>query len=541
MSTGATNESVKPEVPQAPTTDEPDTSPDLVTTPQKSSIRKRWQRFRGLLYWFFPNWDAVNWSDQSYERCHDAEENEKCLVPTDLELRVPVVWGCELYGPSEINDLYAGLRKLGWKIPYRVGDTDGIADWIRQSRAYGRQGGWLNGGHVVGRGEQNKHIFNSNYTSLPSGVSSLDVEVFQLSPSLTGVLVRFRFDETVARRYEDAINRKHTTYRKRIPRSRSISIMGPRNQKHDEVTRVRSDLRRLVADWYKQYLPGYFSAQNRETVFPIMELLVVKEGPILHQPPDTPRGTGLDWRWLLNPSTSWLVWTSQGNEGIQLVTGDAREEEQGLRITVAIDESRFSEESMKMYGGKSSDSIIYVCGDELRYILPHAATMEYLKEQTRYLNISREQLKKARSGRANLSRTLLAISQFFDQTLGVPALARELAEKSKTSGWYCHEIGFTAPGWLSQEASRQLSDDIQSSTHIMASRLAEDEVAMRGYFQQLSSILSIHESIKVQRRMQFLTIMALFVAVLSLLVVLAGQHTVAEWLKSIWTNDVSSF
>jgi hypothetical protein len=30
----------------------------------------------------------------------------------------------------------------------------------------------------------------------------------------------------------------------------------------------------------------------------------------------------------------------------------------------------------------------------------------------------------------------------------------------------------------------------------MASRLAEEEVVMRGHFEQLSSILSIHENVK---------------------------------------------
>ncbi|GAB2556462.1 hypothetical protein [Rhodanobacter koreensis] len=542
MREGATNDAATPEVLQGPTNGEPVKPPAPASTPRNSFIRTRWQRIRGWLYWLFPNWGAVNRADLSYERSHDAEENEKTLVPTDLELRVPMVWGCELYGPAEINDLYAGLQKLGWGIAYRVGDKGGIEKWIKQNRAYGRQGGWLNGGHVVGRGERSKYIGITNHASLPDGVSSLDIQVFQLSPSLTGVLVGFRLDDTLARRYEDEINCERTTYRKRISRSRSISIIGPLNQKHDAVAHVRSALRQLVGNWYKQHLPGYFSAQDRETVLPIMEMLAVKEGPILHEPSDAPRGFAQSWRCLLSNVFPSQTWTCQQNDGIQLAMGDEWEEEQARLITVALDESRFSEDSMKTYGGKSSDSLIYVCGEVLRYILPHVATMEYLKEQTRYLNINREQLKMARAGRANLSRTLRAISQFFDQTLGVPALAREIAKKSKRPGWYRHEIAlFTAPGWGSQAAPRQLSDDLQSSTYIMASRLAEDEVVMRGHFEQLSSILSIHESIKVQRRMESLTVVALVVAVFSLLAALAGPHTVTEWLKSIWKNDLSSF
>lgn len=71
----------------------------------------------------------------------------------------------------------------------------------------------------------------------------------------------------------------------------------------------------------------------------------------------------------------------------------------------------------------------------------------------------------------------------------------------------------------------------------MASRLAEDEATMRDHFEQLSSILSIGENVKVQRRMELLTVLALLVAMLSLLVALAGPHTVAKWLNSIWMNS----
>ena len=538
----AANESVKPEVSQLPPSDESATPPATVTTsrPKKSFIRARWLRLRNRLYWFFPNWNAVNRADYSYERSHDVEENEKKRVPADLELRVPMVWGCELYGPAEISDLYAGLQKLEWGIVSQVGDNDGIEKWVKQQRAYGREGGWLNGGRAIGLDQRGKYLGINNYAPLPKGVSSLDVEVFQLSPSLTGVLVGFRLDSRMARRYEDEINREHKTYRKRISRSTSISIIGPENQKVDSIANVRSSLRRLVSDWYEQHLPGYFSAQDREEVFPIMELLTVKKGPILHEPPDTPRMARVGWRWLLSRVSPTLVWTSQQNEGIQLVLGEDREKEGGRFITAAMDESRFSEESMKMYGGKSTDSLIYVGNQSLRYILPYAATMEYLKEQTRYLNISREKLKKARAGRANLSRTMQAISQFFDQTLGVPALARELQSKSKRPGVYRFDVPlFTAPGWGALPEPQQLADDFQLGTHFMASRLAEDEVAMRGHFEQLSSILSIYESIKVQRRMQILTIVALVVAVFSLLVALAGLQAVADWVKGIWSNNFS--
>jgi hypothetical protein len=211
---------------------------------------------------------------------------------------------------------------------------------------------------------------------------------------------------------------------------------------------------------------------------------------------------------------------------------EGTEEEAGQFITAAIDESRFSEEAMKPYGGKSMNSLIHACHNELHFVLPQAATAAYLRQQTRYLNIVREQLKESHSKSFNLKRTLHTIGEFFDRTLGVPALARELAGKSKSQNWYPGEYEFTAPSWTSQALPQQLSEILRSSTNFMATRLAQDETVMREHFAQVSSILSTRENIKVQHRMELLTVVAVVVAVLSLLVALVGPHKLAEWLNS---------
>lgn len=538
MGANATNESAKLDAAQELTDGAP-VSPPTPAEPKPlvAFILKLWRRPKWWVSWLLPNWGAFNRSDRVFERAHDARENEETRVPPELELRVPMVWGCELYGPAEIDGLYTGLEKLEWGVVGRVGDKDGIAKWIRESRAYGQEGGWLNGGRVAALSERGKYIANHNYAPLPGGVTSLDVQVFQLSPSLTGVLVGFRLDDTVAQRYEIEINRDRKTYRRRIRRARAISIIGPENQKREAIALVRSSLRSLVAAWYKRNLPGYFSSLDRNSAFPIMELLSVKEGPVLHEPPTVPR-TWRNWRRLLrNAGLSRYVWTSREHDGLQFVLADDGEGTHGSVITVAVDESRFPEEDFNFYGGKSREALTYLCGQKLCYVLPNAAIVEYLKEQTRYLNLSREQLKVARSGRGNLGRTLRTITQFFDRTLGVPALAGELTRRASQPWGYEPELAeFSAPELGADLPPRELPDLFRSTTRVMASRLAEEEIVMRGHFEQLSSILSIHENVKVQRRIQMLTVFALVVAFLSLLVALAGIHTVADWVKAEWEN-----
>lgn len=513
---------VKPGLPEAP------------VRLRKSVFEQCWRRIKGNLYWLFPNWSVVSSSDRAFEKSHDQAENEETCVPEELELRVPIIWGCELYGPAEINELYAGLHKLGWGLPYRLGNNEGIAEWVKQSRAYGRQGSWLNGGRVVDRNDQQTYLGGVNRAQLPAGVVSLDLQFFQLTPSLTGVLVGFRLTDAMARQYESEINTVRTTYRRRQSNPRSIEMVGPENQKRSAVARLRVGQRHLIANWYRKHLPGFFSTLGRSNRFPMMELLCVKSGPILVEPADAVGSGYRGWRRLISSVFPGQVWTSQSLRGVQLVTGQDRDDDQGLCITLSLDESQFSEDSMSSYGGRSHDSLVHRLNDHLRYVLPHAATLEHLKEQTRYLSMNREQLKIARAGRANLKRTLRAIGQFFDQTLGVPTLARELGEKSRRTGWYQRDIpDFTAPAWSRKSKPRKLSDDFQASTHFMASRLAEEEVVMRGHYEQFSSILSVHENVRMQRRMELLTALALVVAVLSLAVALASFHSALDWLKGI--------
>lgn len=157
------------------------------------------------------------------------------------------------------------------------------------------------------------------------------------------------------------------------------------------------------------------------------------------------------------------------------------------------------------YGGENApDAYIHACNELLGGLLVHASTVEYLREQSRDLNITREKLKTARSGRNNVMRTLHEIRLFFDRTLGTPVIARELAGKSKEAGWYRHDCSrFTAPAWGKTEKPRELSEEIRGRVHFLASRLTNEETAIRAHFEQLSSILSIRESIKAQRRMEW--------------------------------------
>jgi len=298
----------------------------------------------------------------------------------------------------------------------------------------------------------------------------------------------------------------------------------------------------MVGNWFGQHIPGFFSGLNRRERFPTMELLTSQSGPIFHEPEHSPNNGFPNWRWTLANVSRHETWTYKDLPGLQLSMGGFRAGEEGLHILTALDVAAFPKERVEFYGGKTMKAVLYVCHEELQGILIHASTLEYLKEQLRDINVTRENLKKARSGRRSVKRSLREISQFFDRTLGSPAVARELARKSKDLGWYNHDCpSFTTPGWRDGDKPRELPEEIRGGVNYLANRLTEEEVSIREHFEQVSAVLSVRESIKAQRRMEWLTVLALVVAFASLMVAFLPRDKLAKDLDALRKDVVSAF
>lgn len=516
-----------------PANEPPPQVPEATAPPAtEPRTRRWWDPLWWRAHWLLPNLIPSQYgSDRDYERERDQKDNIHSRVPEQQQLRVHIVWGVELYGPSEIENLYAGLRNLGWgSIAW---SDQKVVDWIQQQRSYGF-GGWFNVGRVLRRKERGKSTFTQNFAPLPDQVESLIVRAIQISPSLTAMHIGFRLTESAARCYEEALNRNRVTYRKRSRRPGSISIVDVEPQKRQAVENVRADLRRLVGSWFDLHLPGFFASLERPRAFPTAELLMVENGPVLQEPADEPRSGHLSWRWLLGNTSPREVWTCTDSAGLQLSMDRRSNEKEGRHIVVALDAATFPLEKHGASRKRTPHYYTYTCDELLEGMLAHAATIEYLREQKRDLSITRENLKRARSSRRGVTRTLREIGLFFDRTLGSPATARELARESKQAGGYRHDCpAFTAPGWMKDDKPRDLSEEIRSTVHALATRLIEEEASIREHFQQLSTILSVQESIKAQRRMEWLTIAVLIVAFASLIVAVTPGERLVDRLNSL--------
>ena len=382
----------------------------------------------------------------------------------------------------------------------------------------------MNIGHVYPK-ESRNGILAENFSALPPGIEALLVEIHFLTPSLTAVLVGFRLGGAATEGYVNQLNKhRTTTYR---PIRNGITWLEPVHLKEAAVRDMRRDMRAMVGGWFAQNLPGYFSDAMPDSHFPTMELLV-GQGALW----DGKSPQWKDWRRLLTSSASFEIWNADF-PGLQLSYERHHDTSEGLHLLVAVDANSFPEEKLRFAGAKPG-AYAWYCHDALNGILVHSATVEYLSNERRKLNLTRDRMKWARSGRKSFSRTLAQVGDFFDGSLGSSVVARELHSHAEEDHWYRHDIPkFTATS-LGGESTYLIHEMVQKRVAHLAGLFTQEESLLRNHFEQLSAILSIRESRRAAGWTQFLTYVALLVAFLSLVMTVFERDEVIGWAKLLW-------
>lgn len=496
--------------------------------------RKLWWR----AHWLLPNALPHPYGEETeYRVNHDKESNEASRVPYDEELRVRVMWGMELFGPAEIELLYEKLARLKWTAGIARSKADGASNWVRHQRAYGGDGGWYNVGIVADRGDRQRFHMLENYASLPSEVERLLVRIYQLTPSLTCVLVGFVFKEQTSRSYEAELNRDRKSIKERSRHGWRISTLDPTHLKQRSIELTRSRIQNLARNWFCTNLPGYFCGLPDRRM-PTAELITTQASQLMADVRGEPRSIHFGWRQLLGYLSPRYVWTYAECPSLRFIAGGHGFTDESFHLVVSLCTSELPEKDLEYLGGHERGAYVHYCHELLDGILSNYAGVAFLKEISKDLKISRSELKIARLGRRGGVRVLERIQSFFDRSLGTPAVATELRDRSKSLGLYQHECSrFTSPKGTTNKESMEIAKFLCYQTHFLAARVISEEHSTREHFEQLSSILSVRESIKAQRRIEVLTVVALVVAIGSLIVAL---NPAGDWLS--WTRlNLESF
>ena len=210
-----------------------------------------------------------------YWRERDPHENAETTPPDTESINLDCLWGVEFYTPDHIPKLTEGFLKLGWESAgFDDPDSRDPGDWLHGRIRHARGGAWMNLGTLVPVGSESSLIGETRRVQLPTGVSYATGRIQSISPSLVGVVICFVFEEEYSKAFDGMLRKERHTYA--TPTRRGQRIHLPEDQKHDDIIRIRAEITRLAATWFRDNLPGEFTSGILDGEIPTCELVTVR-------------------------------------------------------------------------------------------------------------------------------------------------------------------------------------------------------------------------------------------------------------------------
>jgi hypothetical protein len=427
-----------------------------------------------------------------------------------------------------VQDLQDKLQALKWSAGYRRPVNDNAANWVKVQSAYGSAGSWYNVGVVTRLGEHRLFPLAENKADLPGEVDYLTVSMLQISPSLTCVLIGFMLRESFASAYSTTLAQNKYTITERS-NGWGLTRISPAEQKRRSVEATRSRLQEVVRTWFASNIPGFFSGGSGVKL-PTAELVVTTSEHLLN---DSIFREGARWKALISDAPHYDVWVSEEHPALRLSgTFDSLNEHPSHTIislcsSLMPDNGFLNERTARRYQN--------FCEHELKWVLAHHGCVIFLQEIAREIKQSRAALRIGLANSRGSSVVLQDIQGFFDRMLGTPAVLTELHDKCRNPAHFEGSCGkFTAIGWSEAQGDRNLTTSQYEQTKFLSNQNLSAEHGAREHFEQLSSVLSVRESVKAQQRMEIITIVALLVSVASLIAAIPSlKHVVTSWIATM--------
>lgn len=502
---------------------------------QQEAVQLSWRvrqmkKVRGRLYSKFPNlFPNPHWDDRIYLAERDQKKNQCTRVSEGEELRLRVMWAVELYGPAEIEHLYTKLEKLGWDSARLGGASRDAVRWIKQQRMYGSNGSYNLG--LITRLDDKRFLHRDYFAPLPKEVDYLLVKFEQLSSSLTSLLIGFVFKEEYAKCYEAELQRDRKTIHRTIRGRFAYQSFGVEHLKREAIENARAKYREVAIRWFRKNAPGYFCKICDGTRMPTTELITCNNESLIRTRSEQSGDTS-EWAELLIPYGWGDTWTNARCAGFKLRFDDFSSE-MPFHVIATLRTAEVTEQMLVYRGGRTPGAFVNFSDEHLDGILGYHAALALLFEIGRGLKQSREGLNTARGRHSGVLKSIESIKSFFDHSLGIPAVIADLKKGSEHSGLYASTCeDFRCDPLRGDDGPKKIAETLRQRINFLADRILADEETTREHFEQIASIISTRESVKVQSRMEMLTVVALLVALLSLLAA-ALPFFPEHWTKAI--------
>ncbi|MGV1777156.1 hypothetical protein ACQZ6H_19800 [Agrobacterium fabrum] len=486
-----------------------------------SSIREKLNAFWWKVHARFPSLVPNPYRDeQAFLESDDINENAASRLPPDHDVALASIWVCEVFGPSEIETFYHNLGKLGWDEKL---SRQSATEWIKRQRSYGSEG-FMEMGSVLRPGERKLHMPLHLTAEFPQEFDSLIVNVIQITSSLTCLMVGFILSKTSSTEYARVLNQEFATRKKRISRDGAISILSVDQQKMDAMKNCQDRLRHASVEWMNKSFPGFFAKLVDKDRVPTGDLILTR-GYTAYDLSQPYASNYYHWGRYLNIDQAHEAWLDD-KSGLRFAFArNGRGPANHVRFALRLDkEVRDEGEPTAAHDPRSAS---YFAHKRIRGIFARHAAICFVREARRSLTEMRERLHGLKQkGDRGLS-ILNDIEAFFASMIGMPSIARELSKLSANDSQYS-STGFTLQS-LSKRDPRiktDLSGALVLRLRHSTTNLLHEDQDTRQYLEQYNAILGTTESVRAQRKMEYLTVFALVISVVSVAIaVLSLSHS----------------
>jgi hypothetical protein len=446
----------------------------------------------------------------------DPADNQNTRIPEGEEVLVPVIWLTELYTPTTLADLLDGLPLFLAKTKDIGGGRQDLVEWVRAARRRGG-GAWQMLPYVLP--PDSSQLWPGGIVdTLPDGIAYALPGIYTLTSTLTAVTTMFQLDEEHSRALGSIVN-QDMSFRARLLPHGGVAFSDVRGQKQDAADAWRAQLRLDAARWLADRLPGSFHRLAPGQP-PTIELLLTE-----HQLPWEERADQAgrrDWTELLDLEGFDGYWQCAEPSCLRLRERRFHGKRSGQRHILTL--AGLRPELLRTFPPTSAgpgqlEQAVRRLNFYVTALANRWALTSLLRELDEQLAATRDLAE--RSGGRRSPRALTHLQQQLMRTgMDSQIVAADIVRYAQDeASWRRDILDFNEvpPPAVAQQMTSQasLANTMRQGQISQGGRVTQAEAGLRDLLNTSAQLGAAAENLRLQRRVVWLTIASLIVAVVA--------------------------
>ena len=357
------------------------------------------------------------------------------------------------------------------------------------------------------------------------------VGLYSLTPSLTGVVICFVFEDSFRRQIDGALRRCRQTLIR--PVSRGHDILDPERQKTEEIRLLRPECANLAARWFRENLPGVFSSGLLRDQMPTCELLTLHKAEPF---PDRQKGDHIRSEYLraLDLESSPSVWRSKDTPGLKFSLHLSGQNPEYHSVFVARDSEIEGTQLLEPYGGLPG--LVTHVDLTHREMIGKLAILPLLDGYSKRLNELRDTFtaRIRRPSRRRPSRSLQVLVDNVAYDVDIATVVTDLIASSQEPSNFYRNLARFEPCY-DWEPWGSFAEFFSHAVNRHSTGLNQAAQSLRDLLTQFGSLIAATENVRTQNRILWLTVILAALGAVTFFSS-GADSTLVGWLQDIYRH-----